>query len=157
MHCSLCLSCISLLDKVFSVVVLDRLFFIWETKKVVAGQAKQVVVLYSNDCTAITLGGLSIGRLRWVLTYSQGPKGWWGAGGWGVDLAFDDTKVWSYHLIRIPAVIKETSFLKSASWSNSQSRCWKIAKYWYCSTKFGTILNHMEWLHYTDLMMKISV
>ena len=64
MHCSLCLSCISLLDKVFSVVVLDRLFFIWETKKVVAGQAKQVVVLYSNDCTAITLGGLSIGRLR---------------------------------------------------------------------------------------------
>ena len=50
--------------------------------------------------------------------------------------------------------IKETNFLKSASWSNSQSSCWKIPKYWCCSTKFGTILNHMEWVHSTVLMMK---
>ena len=48
----------------FLVVVLDRLFFIWETKKVVAGRVKQVVVLYSNDCMEIRWGGLSIGRLR---------------------------------------------------------------------------------------------
>ena len=48
----------------FSVVVLDRLFFIWETKKVVAGRVKQVVVSYSNDCTGIHWGRLSIGRLR---------------------------------------------------------------------------------------------
>ena len=44
-------------------VVLDRLFLIWEIKKVVAGRVKQVVVLYSNDCKGIRLDGLSIGRL----------------------------------------------------------------------------------------------
>ena len=55
----------------FSVVVLDRLFFIWETKKVVAGRVKQVVVLYSNDCTGIRWGGLSIGRLRRVVVLQR--------------------------------------------------------------------------------------
>ena len=30
----------------------------------VAGRVRQVVVLYSNDCAEICLGGLSIGRLR---------------------------------------------------------------------------------------------
>ena len=65
----------------------------------------------------------------------------------GIGLAFYGTKVWSHHLNRIPAVIKETSFLKSTSRSNSQSRCWKIAKYWCCSTKFGTVFNHVEWVH----------
>ena len=48
----------------FLVVVLDRFFFIWETKKVVAGRFRQVVVLYSNGCMGIGLGKLSIGRLR---------------------------------------------------------------------------------------------
>ena len=47
-------------------VVLDRSFFIWETK-VVAGRFRQVVVLPSNDCMGIRLGGLSIGRLRRVV------------------------------------------------------------------------------------------
>ena len=65
----------------------------------------------------------------------------------GVGLAFHDTKVWSHHRIRIPAVIKETSFLKSAFRSNSQSSYWKIPKYWRCSTKFDTVLNHMQWVH----------
>ena len=55
----------------FLVVVLDRLFFIWETKKVVAGRVKQVVVLYSNDCTGICWGGLSIGRLRRVVVLQR--------------------------------------------------------------------------------------
>ena len=157
MHCSLCLSCISLLDKVFSVVVLDRLFSF--------GRQKKWLLVKLNKWSSYTV--MIVRQLPWVDSalvvwdecwlIVRALRGGWGAGGWGVDLAFDDTKVWSYHLIRIPAVIKETSFLKSASWPNSQSRCWKIAKYWYCSTKFGTILNHMEWLHYTDLMMKISV
>ena len=48
-------------------VFLDRLFFIWETKKVVTGRVKQVVILYSNDCTGIRLGGLRIGRLTEVV------------------------------------------------------------------------------------------
>ena len=42
-------------------------FFIWETKKVVAGCVKQVVILYSNDC----LGGLRIGRLKWVVVLKR--------------------------------------------------------------------------------------
>ena len=42
-------------------------FFIWETKKVVAGRVRQVVVLYSNDCMGICLGRLSTGRLRLVV------------------------------------------------------------------------------------------
>ena len=52
-------------------VVLDRLVFIWETKKVVAGCVKQVVVLYSNDCVGIRLGGLSLGRLRQVVVLQK--------------------------------------------------------------------------------------
>ena len=44
-----------------------QVFFIWETKKVVAGRVKQVVVLHSNDCMGICLGGLSNGRLRRVM------------------------------------------------------------------------------------------
>ena len=51
----------------FVVLVLDRFFCIWETKKVVAGRVRQVVVLYSNDCSEICSGGLSIGRLRRVV------------------------------------------------------------------------------------------
>ena len=42
-------------------------FFIWETKKVVAGRVKQVVVLHSNDCMRICLEGLSTGRLKQVI------------------------------------------------------------------------------------------
>ena len=45
-------------------VVLDRSFFIWGTEKVAAGYVRQVVVLRSNDCMGIGLGGISIGRLR---------------------------------------------------------------------------------------------
>ena len=40
-------------------VILDRFFFIWGTKNVVTGCVRQVVVLYSNDCMGIGLGGLS--------------------------------------------------------------------------------------------------
>ena len=44
------------------------LFFLWETKKkVVAGRVRQLVVLYSNDCMRICLGGLRIGRLKEVV------------------------------------------------------------------------------------------
>ena len=39
------------------------LFFLWETKKVVAGHVRQAVVLYSNDCMRICLGKLRIGCL----------------------------------------------------------------------------------------------
>ena len=51
-------------------IVLDRL---GRQKKVVAGRVKQVVVLYSNDCTGIRWGGLIIGRLidEW-LSYRGG-------------------------------------------------------------------------------------
>ena len=45
-------------------VVLDRFFFLWGTKKVVTGRIRQVVVLYSNNCIGIGLGRLSIGRLN---------------------------------------------------------------------------------------------
>ena len=37
----------------------------------VAGRVKQVVVLYSNDCTGIRWGGLSIGRLRRVVVLQR--------------------------------------------------------------------------------------
>ena len=43
-------------------VVLCSFFFIWETKKLVAGPVRQVVVLYSNDCMGICKGGFSIRR-----------------------------------------------------------------------------------------------
>ena len=45
-------------------VVLDRLFLFGRQKKVVSGHVKQVVILYSNNCVEIRLGGLSIGCLR---------------------------------------------------------------------------------------------
>ena len=44
-----------------------QVFFIWETKKVVAGRVRQVVILYSDDCMGICLGGLSTGHLRQVV------------------------------------------------------------------------------------------
>ena len=48
------------------VVVLDTFFSLRETKKVVPGRIRQVVVLYSNDCMGICLGRLSIGHLdKW--------------------------------------------------------------------------------------------
>ena len=56
----------------FLVVVLDRLFFhLGDKKKVVAGHVKQVVVLYSNGCTGIHWGGLSIGCLRQVVALQR--------------------------------------------------------------------------------------
>ena len=49
----------------FLVVVSDRFFFfIWKTKKVVAGRVRRVVALYSNDYMGICLGRLTIGPLR---------------------------------------------------------------------------------------------
>ena len=47
--------------------VLDRFFSFGGQKKVVAGRARQVVVLYSNDCMGIGLGELGIGCLRQVV------------------------------------------------------------------------------------------
>ena len=47
-------------------VVLDSFFFILETKKVITGPVRQVVILYSNDCMGIGLGRLSIGHHRQV-------------------------------------------------------------------------------------------
>ena len=44
-----------------------QVFFIWETKIVVAGRIRQVVVLYSNNCMGFCLGGLSLGRLKQVV------------------------------------------------------------------------------------------
>ena len=67
MHCFLCLFCISLLDKVFSGSFRQAFFFIWKTKKVVAGHIKQVAVLYCSDRIGICLGRLSIGYLRQVV------------------------------------------------------------------------------------------
>ena len=37
----------------------------------VAGRVRQVVVLYSNDCMRIHLGGLRIGRLRQVVVLQR--------------------------------------------------------------------------------------
>ena len=48
-------------------VVLDRFIFIREAKEVVAGHIRQVVVLHSNGCMGICLGGLSIGCLKQVV------------------------------------------------------------------------------------------
>ena len=61
---ALCLFLISSLGKV---VVLDMFFYIWETKIVVAGRVRQVVILYSNDFIGICLGSFSIGHLRQVV------------------------------------------------------------------------------------------
>ena len=44
-----------------------QVFFIWETKKVVTGCVRQVVILYSNNCMGICLGALSIRCLRQVV------------------------------------------------------------------------------------------
>ena len=46
--------------------VLDRFFHLGD-QKVVAGCTRQVVVLYSNDCVRVGLGGLSIGHLKDVV------------------------------------------------------------------------------------------
>ena len=53
------------------VVVLDSFFFIWETRKVVDGRVRQVVVLYSNNIMGIRLVGLTTGRLRWVVVLQR--------------------------------------------------------------------------------------
>ena len=55
----------------FLMVVLDRLFSFGRQKKVVSGHVKQVVILYSNNCVEIRLGGLSIGRLRRVVVLQR--------------------------------------------------------------------------------------
>ena len=47
-------------------VVLEGYFPLGD-KKVVAGHIRLVVVLYSNDCTRICLGGLRIGCLTVVV------------------------------------------------------------------------------------------
>ena len=54
----------------FIVVVLDKLFFHLKDN-MAAGRVRQVVVLHSNDCTGICLGGLSIGRLRQVVVLQR--------------------------------------------------------------------------------------
>ena len=46
-------------------------FFIWDTKKVVAGHVRQVVVLYSNKYKEFDLGGLSIGHVRRVVVLQR--------------------------------------------------------------------------------------
>ena len=66
MHCSICLFHISSLDK-FSVVVLDRLFFIGRQKKV-TGCVRQLVIYKVKIVGEICLGGLSIGHLRRVVS-----------------------------------------------------------------------------------------
>ena len=43
----------------FPTTLFERFFFIWETKKVVAGRVRQVVVLCSNNYMGICLRGLS--------------------------------------------------------------------------------------------------
>ena len=59
MHCSLYLFPISLFDKVFQWLFQINFFSFGRQKKVVAGRVKQVVVLFSNDCTGIRRGILS--------------------------------------------------------------------------------------------------
>ena len=50
---------------------LDRLFFHLEgTIKVVTDHIRQMVVLYSNDCMRICLGGLSTGCLIEVVVWA---------------------------------------------------------------------------------------
>ena len=51
------------------VVVLDMFFLFRETKKVITGRVRQVVVLYSNNCLGICLGGLSISRRRQAVVF----------------------------------------------------------------------------------------
>ena len=40
-------------------------------KEVITGCVRQVVVLHSNDCMGICMGGLSIGRLRQVVVLQR--------------------------------------------------------------------------------------
>ena len=54
---------ISLLAKVFQWLFLTGFFFHLGDKKVIAGRV-QVIILHSNNCREIGLGGLSLGRLR---------------------------------------------------------------------------------------------
>ena len=54
MHC--CIMFNFFAGQSFVMVVLDRFFFIWEAKKVVADRVRLVVVLYSNYCMGICLG-----------------------------------------------------------------------------------------------------
>ena len=67
MHCFLCLFPISLLEQVFKWLFYIGFFSFGRQKKVVAVRVKQVVILYSNNCTGIRWGGLSIGSLRQVV------------------------------------------------------------------------------------------
>ena len=69
--------------------------------------------------------GALILSAKTAITISQGSEC---GGGWGcmVGSAFYDTKNWMHYRLRMPAVIKETSFLKSSPCWNSQSGCWKI-------------------------------
>ena len=55
---------ISSLAKVFQWLFLAGFFFHLGNKKVVAGRVRQVIILHSNNCREIGLGGLSLGRLR---------------------------------------------------------------------------------------------
>ena len=58
----------ALLDKVYQWLFQTGFFFSFgRQKKVVTGCIRQKVVLYSNNCTGICLGGLSIGRLIQVV------------------------------------------------------------------------------------------
>ena len=63
MHCCLMFVSQIFAGKIFLVVVLDRFFSHFGDKKVVAGPVRQLVVVCSNDCMGICLGGLSIGGL----------------------------------------------------------------------------------------------
>ena len=47
-----------------------QVYFHLGDKKVVAGHVRQVVILYSNDCMGIFLGGLSVGHLRRVVIWT---------------------------------------------------------------------------------------
>ena len=55
----------------FLVVILDRLFFIWKTRKVVTGRVRQVVVLHSNNRMGICLDGPSIAHLGQVVVLQR--------------------------------------------------------------------------------------
>ena len=55
MHCCLMFVSILFAGYNFVMVALDRFLFISETKKVVAGPVRQVVVLCSNDCVGSCL------------------------------------------------------------------------------------------------------
>ena len=66
---SCCLLCVFhfFTGQSFVVLFLGSFFSFGETKKVVGGHVKQVVILYSSDCIGICLDRLSVGRLRLVV------------------------------------------------------------------------------------------